>query len=157
MKLVLPRFQGRHWYDCDAMKNLGRTVLCSVLFCTAGAQAQLFVKASPPKVTGNKVVVPLTMQNNLSEKIESARAVVFLLDAEGKMVGQSTKWIIGGAESKSGLAAGATNSFHFVITSDKPFTTTNLAAKLSFSRVVLEGGKLADTVKNVQIQNVNGH
>jgi hypothetical protein len=37
-----------------------------------------------------------------------------------------------------------TNAFHFVVTADKPFTTTNLTAKVSFSRVVLEGGKLAD-------------
>jgi hypothetical protein len=50
------------------------------------------------------------------------------------------------------LAAGATNAFHFVITSDKPFTTTNLTAKVNFSRVILEGGKLADVSKDVQIQ-----
>ena len=65
---------------------------------------------------------------------------------------QSTKWVIGGSEDKPGLAAGATNAFHFVITGNKPFTTTNLTAKMSFSRVVLEGGKLADVSKDVHIQ-----
>jgi hypothetical protein len=59
---------------------------------------------------------------------------------------------------KPGWAAGATNAFHFVITTDKPFTTTNLTAKFSFSRVVLVGGKLADPVKDVQIQRPeDGH
>jgi len=117
------------------------------------AQAQLSITVSSPKVTGQKAVVPLALKNNLSEKIESARAAVFLLDDQGKMVGQATKWVIGGSEGKSGLAAGATNAFHFVITTDKPFTTTNLAAKVNFTRVVLEGGKIADVTKDVQIQS----
>jgi hypothetical protein len=117
------------------------------------AQAQLAVTVSSVKITGQKAVVPLALKNNLFEKLESARAAVFLLDEQGKMVGQATKWVIGGNEGKSGLAAGATNSFHFVITTDKPFTTTNLTAKVNFTRVVLEGGKIADVTKDVQIQN----
>ena len=51
----------------------------------------------------------------------------------------------------NGLAAGATNVFHFVVTADKPFTTTNLTAKVSFSHVVLEGGTLADVSKQVTV------
>ena len=96
--------------------------------------------------------MPLALKNNFAEKIESARAAVFLLDKHGKMIGHSTKWVIGGSEDKPGLATGATNAFHFVITSDKRFTTTNLTAKVNFNRVVLESGKLADVSKNVQIQ-----
>ena len=96
--------------------------------------------------------MPLALKNNFAEKIESARAAVFLLDPQGKMIVNATKWVIGGGEGKPGLAAGATNVFHFVITSHKPFTTTNLTAKVNFNRVVLEGGKLADVSKNVQIQ-----
>lgn len=124
----------------------------AVFFCAGTIQAELAVTVSPPKITGQKAVVPLALKNNFSEKIESARAAVFLLDDQGKMVGQSTKWVIGGSNT-NGLAAGATNAFHFVITSDKPFTTTNLTTKVSFSRVVLEGGKLADAAKEVQVQN----
>ena len=50
------------------------------------------------------------------------------------------------------LPAGATNAFNFVIASDKPFTSTNLTAKVQFNRVVLEGGKLADVNKDVKIE-----
>jgi hypothetical protein len=121
------------------------------LLVAANANAGLAVTVSPVKNTGSKAVVPLAMKHNFAGKIESARAAVFLLDPQGKMVGHSTKWVIGGSEDKPGLAAGATNAFHFVITSDKPFTTTNLTAKVSFSPVVLEGGKLADVSKDVQI------
>lgn len=125
--------------------------LATLLLATAVSQAQLSVTVSPVKVTGQKAVVPLALKNNLNEKIESARAAVFLLDGQGKMVGQTTKWVIGGSEDKPGLAASATNSFHFVITADKGFVTTNLTAKVTFSRVVLEGGKLADVTKDVTV------
>ncbi len=115
--------------------------------------AQLLVTVSAPKIAAQKAVVPLAMKNTFTEKIESARAVVFLLDEQGRAIGQpTTRWVIGGSNT-NGLTAGATNAFHFVITSDKPFTSTNLTAKITFSRVVLEGGKLADSTKDVQIQN----
>jgi hypothetical protein len=117
------------------------------------APAQLAITVSPVRVTGQKVVVPLAIENKFSEKIESARAVVFLLDGQGKAIGQpTTRWVIGGVNT-NGLAAGGTNTFHFVITSDRPLTITNLAAQVSFSRVVLEGGKLADIKKDVQIRS----
>ena len=115
-------------------------------------EAQLSVTVLPVKVTGQKAIVPLAMKNNLAEKVQSARAVVFLSDEQGKVVGQATKWVIGGSEDKPGLAAGATNAFHFVITGSQPFATTNLTAKVSFSRVILEGGKIVDVTTRVQIQ-----
>ena len=115
------------------------------------ARAQLAVTVAAPKVTGRKAVVSLAMKNGLADQVESARAVCFLLDEQGKMLGQATRWVIGGTEDNPGLAAGATNAFHFVITSDKPFTTTNLTTKVQFSRIVLEGGKLADPQRDVQI------
>jgi hypothetical protein len=116
------------------------------------AQAQLNVTVSPPKVVGHKAVIPLAMKNDLSETIESARATVFLLDEQGKAVGQpTTRWVIGGTTT-NGLSAGATNAFHFVITSDKPFSTTNLMPKVTFGRLVLNGGKLADPIKDVIVK-----
>jgi hypothetical protein len=126
--------------------------LLAAWLLAASVNAQLAVSVSPVKVAGSKAVVKLELKNAFAEKIESARAAVFLLDEQGKMVGHSTKWVIGGSEDKPGLAAGATNVFHFVVTSDKPLTTTNLTAKVNFNRVVLGGGKLADVSKDVQIQ-----
>jgi len=129
------------------MRTIGILLLGTTL-----AQAQLAVTVSPVKMTGQKAIVPLALENKLAEKVESARAVVFLLDEQGKMVGQATRWVISGAKEKPGLAAGATNSFQFVIPAGKPFTTTNLTAKVSFNRLVLEGGKLADVSKDVSVK-----
>jgi hypothetical protein len=132
------------------MKLLQLICVCLLIALTC-ANAQLAVTVSPVKVTGQKAIVPLAMQNGFSKTIESARAVCFLMDEQGKAIGPpTTRWVIGGSNT-NGLAAGATNVFHFVVTSDKPFTTTNLTAKVSFSRVVLEGGKLADVAKDVHV------
>ena len=126
--------------------------LLTMLILSGGllpAQSQLGVTVSPPKIIAQKAIVLLTLTNGLTEQVESARAVVFLLDEQGKMLGQSTRWVIGGSQDKPGLAAGATNTFNFVIASDKAFATTNLTAKVTVSRVVLEGGKLANATKDV--------
>lgn len=114
-------------------------------------QAQLVVTVSSPKITGQKAVVPLTMKNNFTEKVESARAVVFLLDGDGKMVGQSTRWVIGGAKDQPALESKSETKFNFVIPATKPVVTTNLTAKVNFTRVVLEGGELADVSKTVTV------
>lgn len=115
------------------------------------ATAQLAVMVSPVKVTGQKAVVQLKMKNGLAAKVESARAVCFLLDEQGKMVGQSTKWVIGGVKDRPPLEPKSETTFNFVVTSPQPFTTTNLTAKVSFSRVVLNGGKLADMRQDVMV------
>ena len=120
-----------------------------IAFGTLAACAQLAVTVSPPKVTGQKAVVQLKMKNGLGDAVKSARAVCFLLDDQGKMVGQSTKWVIG--QNHASLEPKGETTFNFVITNPQPFTTTNLTARVTFSRVVLEGGKLADATKQVSV------
>ena len=131
--------------------TMRNSLLTIVLLHAIAASAQLTVTVAPPRVTGQKVVVPISMKNGFAEKLESARAVAFLLDQEGKMVGQGTKWVIGGAKDRPALETGKETAYNFVVQANKPFTTTNLTAKVSFSRVVLEGGKLADAARQVTI------
>ncbi len=126
------------------------SLLVVALLAAATASAQLEVSVSPVKVTGSKAVVKLELKNTFAEKVESARAVCFLTDEQGKVVGHSTQWVIGGTKDRPALEPGATNSFHFVIATERA-TTTNLAAKVQFSRVVLEGGKLAAATRQVTL------
>jgi len=77
------------------MKLQNYFVFAVLLLCPLLANAALVVTVDQPKISGSKAVVTLTMKNTLTEQIESARAAVFLLDEQGKMVGQSTKWVIG--------------------------------------------------------------
>jgi hypothetical protein len=124
------------------------------MLCASSVHAQLAVSVSPPKVTGSKAVVKLEMRNGFAEKVESAKAVCFLADEQGKVVGHATQWVIGGTKERPPLEPGATNVFNFVIATERA-TTTNLAARVTFSRVVLEGGKLADAAKEVTVTSAS--
>jgi hypothetical protein len=131
------------------MKLMKTQLLLIALFFALAAKSQLAVTVTPPKITGQKAVVQLKLKNDFADKVKSARAVCFLLDEQGQMVGQSTKWVVG--QNKTSLEPKGEATFNFVITSLQPFTTTNLTAKVSFSRVVLDGDKLADVPKEVSV------
>ena len=136
------------------MMNPAKISLLLLIFALT-AQAQLAITVLPAKLTGQKEIVSLAITNNMAEPVNSARAVCFLLDDQGKMVGQSTKWVIGGTKDHPALRPTFGTTFNFVITSPQPWVTTNLTPKISFSRVVLDGGKLADIKHDVLVTDAN--
>ena len=89
------------------------------------------------------------MTNELTNEIKSARAICLLLDEHGKMVGQSTKWIIG--QNKKLLEPNDKAKFDFVITTPQPMISSNLTIKVIFSRVILAGGRAADVRQTVEV------
>jgi len=107
-------------------------------------QAQLAVTVSPVKITGQRVIVPLALTNHLPQSVESARAMCAVLDAQGKMVGQSAKWVIGGAPNRPALSPQAGTTYNFVITSPRPLETTNLTTRIVLNRVILEHGQITN-------------
>jgi len=119
--------------------------LIIVLLVSATAHAALTVKVGEPKQIGKKVVIKLTMKNTFKESVESARAQVFLMDDKGKVVGQAVRWVIGGTRDKPALTPDAETVFNFVVEAEKPFATKTV----SFTRLILEGGKVADVNQNV--------
>lgn len=129
------------------------TLLCVVtLAWPFVTNADLLVLVNKPKVTGNKAVVSMQMENTFDVPIQSARATVFLVDDKNHVVGQSTtKWVIGGAKGKQALAAGHETAYNFVISAISSGSIANLTANVSFNRVVLANGKLADLTKQVII------
>ena len=75
-------------------RRLTTTSALIILILLVGAVAalpQLAVTVSPVKVIGQKAIVSLALTNGLAGKVESARAAVFILDEQGKMVGQATR------------------------------------------------------------------
>src|SRR5581483_11906033 len=120
------------------------TIAClafpALMFCSGTVHAALTVKVDEPKQVGKKVVIKLTMKNAFTENVESARAQVFLLDDKGKITGQAVRWVIGGTKDRPTLAPNAETTFNFVVTANKSFVTN----KVTFTRIILEGGKLAD-------------
>lgn len=131
-------------------------IFCCVLLNSAiHSWAQLVVTVSPPKVTDQKAIVELKMKNGLAEPIESARAICFLLDEQGKLVGESSKWVIGGMKNRPSLRPKAQTTFNFVVNSPQPFVSTNITATITFDQISLAGGQMADIKKDIQIQNAN--
>jgi hypothetical protein len=118
------------------------------LVCPMLTSAQLSVTIAPPKTVGQKAVTKLELKNSYAEKIESARATLFLLDDQGKVVGQATQWVIGGTKERPALEPGKETVFNFVVPTEKAFTTI----RLTFTRLILEGGKSVDATKGVVIQ-----
>jgi len=115
----------------------------------------LAVNVAATKLLKDKAVVEITMKNNLTETIKSARAACFLLDGQGQLIGQSSKWVIGGTKDLLPLQPNSETTFNFIISSPQPFSSTNVTAKVSFSRVILEDGKPVDVTKEVSVQSAN--
>ena len=126
---------------------------CCILALHAGMAhaAALAVKMSEPKTYGQKTIVKMEVRNTFTNTIESARAVLFLLDDDGKVVGQETRWIIGGTKDRPPLMPNSKTSFNFVIEFKKPFSKT----KVTVTRMVFEGGKLAELHRDVQIESAS--
>ncbi len=127
--------------------------LISFLFWPALSRAQLFITVSEPKVGGNKALVKLAFKNETTNTIQSARATVLILEKGTNVVGRESKWVIGNSKESQPLLPNATNSYNFVVTSQKPFAKSNVTAKIEFDRVVLGNNELADTKTMVKIQN----
>lgn len=122
-----------------------------LLLSVMGAQSQLHVFQSSPKLTGQKALVKLALKNDLPNTVQSARAAVFVLNQKGEMLGEGARWVIGGDGKTNGLAPGATNQFFFVVNLVKPVTDTNVTARIHFNKLLLEGGKQGDVKKDVVI------
>jgi len=120
------------------------------LLCALAAHAQLAVTVSPVKITGQRVIVPLALTNNLPQSVEAARVMCVVLNEQGKMVGQTAKWVICGFQGHS-LSSRAGTTYNFVITSPQPLMTTNLSAKIVVNRVVLERDQIANPNQIVNV------
>lgn len=111
--------------------------------------AALDVVVDKPNVTETKAVVRLEIANHLGQMVESVRASAFLIDPGGKMVAQASRWIVGG-NGTGGLDPGKTNIYHFVISAGRNLPT-NITAKITVGRLVLEGGQPGEVGKDVVV------
>ena len=72
------------------------------LLLTLTVYAQLEVCLLETKQSGSKSLVKLELNNTYDQAIKDARAWVFLMDEEGKVVGNKAAWIIGGDRVEPG-------------------------------------------------------
>jgi hypothetical protein len=135
--------------DSKPMKKIVTTLSILVLSIAITMAQPLVVKVSPLKVVGQKALVELTITNQGTNRIEAARAICFVQDQDGRMVGQSAKWVIG--QNKTGVEPKGQAKFNFVITAPHPLVATNLTARVRFSRLILQDGKQVNPENNIII------
>src|SRR5215510_10929147 len=122
-------------------------LILGLLLWIGNAHAGLLLKVAGTKTYGQKTIVKMELQDTFTNAIESARAVVFLLDDKGQVVGQETRWIIGGSKDRPPLGPDSKTAFNFVLQSAKPFSKS----KIVVTRLVLAGRRLADSNKEVRV------
>ena len=105
-----------------------------ILTTTLTANAALSVKLDQPKTTGSKTVVQITLKNTFTEKIEGARATLFLIGEKDKVVGQRTAWVIGGEPNRPPLKPEATTTYNFVVDTDNLSPPPGSSSTASFSK-----------------------
>jgi hypothetical protein len=104
--------------------------------CSVFAEGSGGLVLSPPvlKEVQGKTIVTLRVQNTMPSAVTGARAWVFLMDADGKVVGNQSQWIVTG-EAKNALPAGESREFTVSVAA-----TGATQAKVLFPRIVLSDG-----------------
>ena len=140
---ILKRFQHR--------MLISSIILCAMWIFGVSANAQLSVEVSLPKSEGRKAVIKLVMKNSFSSGIKSARAAVFVSDDQGTMIGQASRWVIGGTKDRPALNADKETTYNFVVQTPNTFSSTNVTVRVNFTSVTLEDGARVDIRKDVSI------
>lgn len=122
--------------------------LILTLFTALSLHGNLEVSVTEQLSAGNKGLVKLKMKNQFSQGVKGARAWVFLMDDNGKVVGNKAQWLVGGTEENlkkdpQGLEVGEELEASMVIDTQKPFTKT----KVTLSKLILSDGNSVDPRK----------
>ncbi len=120
-------------------------VIILILYYSPTLRANLEVALTSTESTANKSLVKFKAKNTFSQGIQGARAWVFLMDNEGKVVGQKAQWVIGGKKEKDSLEIDNESEYSVVVdTKSKPTQT-----KITFSKLILADGSSVNPQKHV--------
>lgn len=116
--------------------------------------------------TPSKSVVKIKARNNFDQNVKAARAWVFLMDDQGKVVGQNAQWIIGGDSSdgpqeSEGRKTGAPlepekeAEYSIAVNHSSQGANPPTQTKITFSRIILADGTLVNPHKSVEALEEN--
>ncbi len=128
------------------------TLMVLLLLPAISVHAALELAVGKPKTYTKLTVIKMDLHNSFPDQIKSAEAVVFLMSDKGKVVGQKSRWILGGPDRRPALAPGSSTSFFFVVSNADSFTT----AKVLVTRLIFENGKLGNILRDVKVQSADG-
>jgi hypothetical protein len=135
----------KNFYNSKTMKVL--SLLVSVLGAVnLTSHASLSVKADEQLSSDTKI--RLVMVNTYTNTIQSARVALFFVDEKGSVVGQDTRWVIGGTKDRPPLPSQGTATYFVTIPTDKPFQKVDVIV----TRIVLEGGQIIDAGNGFKLE-----
>lgn len=129
-------------------------IAISMIFASV-MTAQIEVKLLDTLHTGQKALVTLELNNTYDQALQGARAWVFLMDEQGKVVGQKAQWIIhpepaevlpqdGVAQQQPALESQQKQQYAVALDTLRPRGEDEapFAAKVTFSRLILSDGTI---------------
>ena len=136
-----------------------KKLLSGLLFIvsTLCANAQVEIRLTETKQVGQKALVKMELNNGYSQALKGARVSVFMMDEEGKVVGQKAQWIVGGDDAtktdsqNSALESGKKNEYAVAVNTLRGQTEDEepFKARITFSRLILNDGTLLNPQKAV--------
>ncbi|TVP79168.1 MAG: hypothetical protein EA353_06820 [Puniceicoccaceae bacterium] len=128
--------------------------LLLTLFYTSPIFANLEVSLAASEASSpNKAVVTLAAKNTFSQPIQTAKAWVFAMDAEGRVVGQKSAWIL--QPSKHGAKSSDSSDFSLDADKEAEFSVAlnterhMVSSKVIFTKLILADGTSMDPRKHV--------
>lgn len=128
------------------MRLLYSVIFTLLAMTNVHAQEAIFV--SKPEVIADdpgRATVEFKMENKLVSPVKGARAWVFLMGNDGKVVGNHAQWVVS-KDKKNTLPAGETQTYKMAMQVQGEVTS----AKVVFSRIILEDGSTPDPRKIVK-------
>ena len=126
------------------------------------ANAHIEFRLTETEQVGQKALIKLELNNTYGQALKGARVWVFLMDQDGRVVGEKAQWIVGGNNAtktdsqNSTLESGKRNEYAVAVNTlraqkedEEPFT-----AKVTFSRLILNDGTLLNPQKAAIASNV---
>lgn len=131
------------------------------LLCLTPVFADFQVAVVDTQSTSDKSLVKIKARNAFDQGVKGARAWVFLMDDQGRVVGQRAQWIIGGEPKPShvpskipvpqaSLNAEDEAEYTIMVAHDSQRGGAPTRTKITFSRIILEDGTLVNPQKAVK-------
>lgn len=126
------------------MKTRFPVIVLLLLACPLWANLEVSLSSSGES-SPNKSLVVLSAKNTFSQPIRSAKAWVFAMDAEGRVVGSKSAWIIrpsntGIDSTDYGLDADQEAEFNIVLDTERSM----VSSKVTFTKIILADGTSVD-------------
>lgn len=110
--------------------------------------ANIEIATSEVQSANNKAILSIKARNSFDQDIQNARIWVFAMNDKGEVVGQKAQWLHDSETSEDANWLDTEGETEFKLTVDTKAKATQ--TKVTFSRIIMADGSLADVQKAVK-------